>query len=554
MTAVAAKPRLFGRISFWPVVSTLALIFFAVFLIYPILNLLLSSLGGTEGNIFETYIDLLSKKYYYEGIINSFILTISATLLAVALGVPLAYLVSRYNIPGKLLIRAAIVLTFVSPPFIGAYAWVLLFGSNGVVTNLLGEIGIDAPGIYGWPGTILVLGLQGMPFVFLLVSAGLKSVDQSVEDAALNLGRRPLQVVFGVIFPLIIPAISTGALLAFVTAFTDFGTPSVIGQNLRVLPRLVYSEFINEHGGNFQIASALSTILLVVTIGALLIQRWFAKRRSFGQETVKPLGVRRLQGGRRTLATIVVYIIVGAAALPLVTVLITSFMKTENSVILPQFSVEGYLNTPRLWTSLLNTVTMSTAATIVCVIFGTLVAYVVARRRSRISGAIDVLSMTPYAVSGVVLGIALSMTFGGSPFFLAGTALILIIAYVIRRLPYSVRSSAGMLGQMGTQTEEASVNLGVPPGRTFLYITVPMITPAILSGALLTWATIVREFNTTIILYGSSTGTMAVEVFRHVMQGNFGAASVVGSVLIIASLIPIVILFKFMGKDEDFLV
>lgn len=107
---------------------------------------------------------------------------------------------------------------------------------------------------------------------------------------------------------------------------------------------------------------------------------------------------------------------------------------------------------------------------------------------------------------------------------------------------------------MGTQTEEASVNLGVPPGRTFLRITVPMITPAILSGALLTWATIVREFNATIILYGTSTGTMSVEVFRHVTQGNFAAASVVGAVLIMVSLIPIIILFKLMGKDEDFLV
>src|SRR5690606_13437652 len=118
-----------------------------------------------------------------------------ATLLAVALGVPMAYLVSRFNIPGKLVIRAAVVLTFVSPPFIGAYAWILLLGSNGLFTRAFEGLGLSTPTIYGPGGMVLVFTLPGLPFVFLLASSGLKSVDQSIEDAAVNLGRRPVQVM-----------------------------------------------------------------------------------------------------------------------------------------------------------------------------------------------------------------------------------------------------------------------------------------------------------------------------------------------------------------------
>lgn len=554
--SVAAKRAglLGNRMDFWTIASAITIIFFALLLIYPIVKLIVGSIAGNDVDIVDVYSQILTKRYYYQSILNSFILSIAATAISVALGVPLAYLVSRYNIRGKLVVRAAIILTFVCPSFVGAYAWITLFGTNGIVTNTLGGIGIAVPSIYGWTGTILVLSLHGMSFVFLMVSSGLKTVDQSVEDAALNLGRSPIGVITSVIVPLIAPALSTGTLLAFISAFTDLGTPAVIGQNLSVLPRRVYSEFINEHGGDYAMASALSVILLLVTTGALLLHRWYVRRHSFGLETVKPLGSRNLTGWMKVAAPVYVYGVVAAATIPLVTVVISSFLVNERGRVGSVFSLQGYLHTPRLTSSLINTVMISTVATVICVMLGTLVGYVVSRRQTRMSSVIDVLSMMPFAVSGIVLGIAFSMAFGSSPFFLAGTAAILILVYVVRRLPFSVRSSASMLSQVGTHTEEASVNLGVPPGRTLLKITVPIIAPGILSGALLTWATVIKEFNATVILYGASTSTMSVEVFQQVLGGNFGAAAVVATVLILASLLPIIILLLFMGKDEDVLV
>lgn len=545
-----------GALSFWNVVSVLAVLAFAVLLVYPLLRLGIPSFSvpdGSQGSLLSIYVKLFTERYYRAALVNSILLATMTTLVATALGTALAYTVSRFDIRGKLFVRIAIVMTFVSPPFIGAYSWILLLGRNGVITVFFRNLGLETPNIYGWFGLVLVLALQGFPFVFLMVSSGLKSIDQSVEDAANSLGQRPFKVIFKVIFPLIIPSISTGALLVFVTAFTDFSTPSIIGQNIDVFPRVIYSEFINEMTGNYQLASALSVVTLVVTLGALMFQRWFARRHAYGQEAIRPLAVKKLPRGRRWLAEALVFLFVGIACLPLVVVVITSFLKTTKSRFIWEFTLDGYRTAPRVWESFSNTVMLTTFATLLCVTVGSLIGYIVARRKNRISGVIDAMSMTPYAVPGIVLGIAFSMAFNQAPFYLAGTSAILVLVYFIRRLPYSIRSTAGALAELGPQTEEAAVNLGLSPGRTFLKITVPIIAPAIVSGAILSWATIIREFNATVILYGPATGTMSLEVFKQVIAGNFGNASVIGTLLIAVSLVPIFILFKVLGKDEEYL-
>lgn len=558
VAAGAATParRPWPRVDFWGAVTVGALGVFVLLLVYPLLRLFVASLSGEDGavaTVLHTYGEFFTRRYYYETLVNSLVVSALATVLATLLGAPLAWFVSRFDIPGKLLVRALIVLTFVSPPFIGAYAWILLLGRNGVITGWLAHLGLALPPIYGVNGVVLVFTLQALPFVFLMVSAGLKTVDQSVEDAAINLGRRPSVVALTVIAPLIVPSLATGALLVFVTSLSDFGTPMIIGESFRVLASQIYTEFVNEHGGNPVVASALSLILLAITVGALLWQRAWVRKRSFGQETVRPLAVRSLSRGGRIAATVYVYALVLSASLPIVTIVVSSFLKARGPLITGEFTLEGYANALRLPHALFNTVMLSTVSTILCVAAGALAGYVVARRRGRLVDTLDAFSMVPYAVAGVVMGIAMAVAFGGKPFYLGGTVAILVAVYFIRRLPYSIRSVAGMLGQMGTQAEEASVNLGVPPGRTFWRVTVPMVTPALLSGALLTFATIAREFSSTVILYSGATRTLPVEVFAQVLQGNFASASVVGTVLIAVSLVPIVILFRFMARDEDVL-
>lgn len=546
-------------LSFWGVMTLAAAALFFFLLVLPLGNLVLSSFSPSRTtasggfSVWQTYAEFFRYRYYYGTLLNSFFVSASATVLATLIGFPLAYLVSRVEFPGKLWVRVAVVLTFVSPPFIGAYAWILLLGRNGIITQAFASLGIDIPSIYGWPGIILVFTLNAFPFVFLLVSSGFRTIDQSLEDAAINLGRTRLGALRTVILPLMVPSISTGALLVFVTTFADFGTPMIIGEGFRVIASLIYSEFINEFGGNPRVASTLSVILLTVTIGALLVQRWLARRSSYGQDATKPLGVFRLPRLGTGLSAAFVYGVVVLALLPTITIVVSAFLRSQGPILYPEFTLEGFRLARRLPLALKNSVMFVSAATLLCVAAGALIGYVVSRGRGRLVAAIDTMSMVPFAVAGVVLGIALALTFGGSPFFLGGTAAILILAYFIRRLPYTVRSVSSLLHQVGVQQEEASVNLGASPLLTFLWITVPQITPALLSGALLTWATTAREFNTTVMLYVASTRTVPVEVFTQVLQGNFGAASVVGTVLIVITVIPIVVLFTVMGKDEEIL-
>ncbi|MCO5071647.1 MAG: iron ABC transporter permease [Rhizobiaceae bacterium] len=558
MSSVATAPSPLSRLlSFWPIVTLVALATSTFLLLLPVYNIVGLSFSGQEGGagIFENYIMFFSEPYYYRSLINSFIVSISAMVLALLIGVPAAYIVSRYDIVGRSLIKTAVVLTFVSPPFIGSYSWVVLLGRKGVLSQMFADVGISLPSIYGAPGIIFVFTLQFFPFVFLLVSSGLKSIDQSVEDAARNLGSGEGRTFFTVIAPLLLPSITTGALLVFIASFTDLGTPIILGERFRVLPVLIYGEFVNDFGGRPVLASTLAVLLLIVTTGALLLQRRLAARFSYATSAIRPLTLQSPGPLKRFLASVFIYGLVLLALLPMINIVISAFLKSNGPVLVAKFTLANFDKVWRMADGpLLNTVMFTTIATAMCAIMGTMIAYIIARRSGRISALLDTVVMFSYAVPGIVLGVGLVVTYHNPPLALTGTPLILILAYFIRRLPFSVRSSVSSLQQLSRDTEEASINLGAGPGRTFLKITVPLLSMAILSGALLTWSNTIRELSATLVLQSGSTTTISVEIFNEVANGNFGTASALGMTLIVLTFLPLLLLFTFLGKNEEALV
>jgi len=564
MTAVSdalpapRRPGGLGRyFSFWPVVTAIVFVLIAGLLVVPVGNIIGVSLsaGAKTGSIFENYVNFFSERYYYQTLLNSFWVSLWAMAFAVLLGVPAAYFVNRYNIWGRDLARAAVVLTFVSPPFIGSYSWVVLFGRSGVLTKFFDSFGISTPSIYGPSGIIFVFTLQFFPFVFLLVSSGLKSIDQSVEDAARNLGSSEFRTFRTAIAPLLVPSITTGALLVFIASFTDLGTPIIIGERFRVLPVLIYGEFVNEFGGRPVLASSLSVLLLLVTTAALLLQRWLSAKFSHATSAIRPLEVREQPLGKRIAATAFVFALIGLSLLPLVNIVVSSFLKSNGPILIASFTLDNYSRIlGRISLPLWNTLYFTSVATLLCAIVGTAVAYIIVRRPSAVSSLLDTVVMFSYAVPGIVLGVGLVVTYHEPPLALTGTSLILILAYFIRRLPFSVRSSVSMLQQVSRDTEDASINLGAGPGRTFLKITVPLLATAILSGALLTWSNTIRELSATLILQSGTNTTVAIEIFNEVVNGNFGVASALGTVLILLTFLPLVLLFTLLGKKEEALV
>ena len=538
-----------NSLNFWNYISVGSFLLLFIFLIYPFSSLFMESVRSSEGAFsLRTYINFFRLPYYFNTLKNSFIVCTLATLFSVLVGLPMAYITSRFHIAGKKFINLMVILSLLSPPFIGAYAWIILLGRNGLVTNILAAIGITAPTIYGLGGIIFIFTLKFFPYVYLYASGALSSIDASLEEAGENLGMSSLKRIMTITFPLILPTITSAALLVFMTSLADFGTPMLIGEGFKTLPVIVYDEFMSELGGNAAMASTLSVIIVLFSLSVLFIQKKVVEKRSYMMSSLRPPEVKELSKGKKFLATLFCYSVVILAMVQQIVVITTSFMKTRGPIFLKEFSLENYnLVLNRLSLNIRNTFIFAVIALTVMVVLGILIAYIIVRRRSKFNNFLDTLIMFPYVIPGSVLGITLLVAFNRKPLVLSGTAAIIIIAYIIRKIPYTVRSSASILYQIDPSIEEASINLGVSPMKTFFKVTAVMMAPGVFSGAILSWITTINELSSTVILYTGRTSTISVAVYTEVVRASFGTAAALASILTLTTIISIIIFNKVSG-------
>ena len=266
------------KLDFWFWIKVIVVLFMAAFLIYPFFTLISRSFFSAKepGFTLSNYVKFFTKKYYYSTLGRSLFISITTTITTLLLGVPIAYLMSRYNIWGKKYIHILIIMSLMSPPFIGAYSWIVLFGRAGIITSLFSDwFGITLPSIYGKVGIITVFTFKLMPYIYLYTSGAMGSIDSSLEEAAENLGSSKLQRLMKITLPVIMPSIAAGAIMVFMTSLADFGTPMLIGEGYTVLPVLVYNEYMSEMGGNAYLASALSVIVVLCSTAVLLVQKYY---------------------------------------------------------------------------------------------------------------------------------------------------------------------------------------------------------------------------------------------------------------------------------------
>ncbi len=539
-----------SSLNFWSVTRFLIFLLLILFLVYPFSAMVKESFISVETGrfSFRNFIDFFTYPYYYQTLKNSFSVVFAATFFSTLIGLPMAFFVSRYNIPGKSTLNMMIILSLLSPPFIGAYSWILLLGRNGIVTRLFSSLGITLPTIYGWSGIVLVFTLKFFPYIYLFVSGALKNVDASLEEAAENLGVSGMKKLFTVTFPLILPTILAGALMVFMSSLADFGTPMLIGEGYKVLPVLIYEEYMSEIGGNASIASMLSVVTVFCALIVLAIQKMVIAKKSYVMSALRPPQIVELTQGKRFLCTLFCFGIAGIAMIPQIVVIVTSFIKTSGPIFVKGFSLDSYrMIINRLSTNIINTYLYSTIAIVIMVVLGLLVSYLIVRRKSKVNNMLDLLIMFPYVIPGAVLGITLLVAFNKKPLLLSGTAAIMIIAYVIRKLPYTVRSSSAILYQIDSSIEEASINLGVSPMKTFIKVTAVLMAPGVLSGALLSWITTINELSSSIILYTGRTGTISVAIYTEVVRASFGTAAALATILTVTTVISMVIFNKCSG-------
>ena len=535
------------RPDFWFATKATLIFALCVFIVYPFYTILTKSVFSTkvEGFTFYNFVRFFTKPYYYQTLIHSIVVCLTTVLLTTAIGVPVAYLMTRYNIAGKKLLHIFIIMSLMSPPFIGAYSWIILLGRNGLIAKLFSSIGMVSPTIYGRDGIIFVFMLHLFPYIYLYTSGAMNSIDSSLEEAAENLGMSKFRRIITVTLPVILPSILAGCIMVFMTSLADFGTPMLLGEGYTVLPVLVYNEYMSESAINPNMASALSVIIVLCSLLILTFQKFVVDRKNYMMSSLRPPQEVQLKGAKRFWASLPVYVITFLAFLPQIVVVCQSFVERSFSGVVKGINLSNYqAMMKRLSTNITNTYVYSLIAIVFIIVAGILVSYILVRKKGKIASLIDTLIMFPYVIPGSVLGIGLIIAFNRKPIVLVGTAAIMIISYVVRKLPYTVRSGSAFLYQMDPFIEEASINLGVSPMKTFFTVTARMMLPGILSGAVLSWITCINELSSSIMLYSGKTSTIAVAIYQEVTRMSDGTAAALATILTVTTILSLLIVFR----------
>jgi iron(III) transport system permease protein len=427
----------------------------------------------------------------------------------------------------------------------------LLLGRAGVVTRALQSLGIPFGSIYGTPGIVSVYALTLFPYVLLPTIAGLKAIDQSIEEAAQNLGASRSRVLCTVTLPLALPAILSGALLVFIETLENFGVPFVLAEDKPILAVEAFKLFVGETGQNPAAAGVLGVMLVLCTSFVLLLQRYYLGRRRFATAARRPPPPFEVGKGIRRLAAGYCWSVVVLALVPFLAVVVLSFLEFRGPVLHFHLSLGNFVE---LWrraaAPLENTLLLSMLAAFGTVILGVPIGYATTRFRSPLTGLLDIVATTPFAVAGTVLGIGFILAFNTGPLVLTGGWLIMVIAYTVRKLPFGVRAASAILHQIDPSLEEASISLGVSPLMTFLRLTVPLMLGGIVGGMILTWVTVASELSSTIVLYSGPWQTLTVVMFQALEGTGAGTAAAAASLLIVLTLVPVALVFRLLRRHE----
>lgn len=540
------------RIDFWTITTGLLLLMFLLFLVYPMGKLLLEAVY-TNGKLSpDAFLRFFSKPNYYNTMGNSTRIAVCVMVCSLMLGIPFAYFYTFYKLKGRKLLFILCLLCTMSAPFIGAYAWILLMGNSGLITKMLKSIGIRAVSIYGFGGIVLVQTLKLFPLVVIYMNGAFRDIDNSLLEAAESMGCKGTERFKRVLMALTMPTILAAALLVFMRSFADFGTPVLIGRGYSTFPVLIYNSYLGENGTDYHFAAAVSVIAVMVTAVIFLLQRFASNRFKFTISALHPIEPKECKGLGSILMHIYCYALVAIALLPQIYIVNMSFRNYRNAVLQPGYSLVNYRKAleKMLLRATANTMIISFSAMAVILIVAILIAYLVVRRSSVLTNVIDTISMMPYIMPGSVVGIALVVAFSRKPLVLTGGLAIMVIALSIRRMPFTSRSAAAAMMKIPISMEEAALNLGASNIEAFWKITVPMMSSGIVSGAVLSFVSIITEMSSGVILYNNSTITLTIGTYSCINSGVYGVAAVFATVTMLVTVICLILYLK-LTKLED---
>ncbi|RWR29298.1 iron ABC transporter permease [Sinirhodobacter populi] len=531
---------------FW--LTLLALALLGLFVLYPLINILTASVTGEGQNGWSR---LIATPHYLEAIRNTLILATAVTLIATAIGVPLAYVTARYSFAGKGLIALLPLITLVIPEVIAAQTWLMMLGNNGLITRFLRDFGIRLPSFYGWFGLITSMSFIYYTYVYIGVVAAIGKFDVQLEEAAQSLGTAPGRSRLHVMLPVILPAILASALLVFTMTVGNFAISMILSHRLPLLSVVTYQAAVAEGARDITMQSTLASVSVLIVMLVLFLNRRIVARGKY--EIVQGRGARPvpLRGLSGLAVALPAGLVVLVSLLPLISIMLGAFTASRGPVM--QWGTWTLDNLARVFITapqpLINSLTYSGIATVISTAFTALVSYLVVKKPNLLTPFVDYISAIPLALSGTVLGVGLLATFHGGWLPLSGTASIIVLAYVIRRMPFGMRNGQATLHNIPNSLEEASISLGVPPVKTFFKVVLPVMLPAVASAAILTWTTTVAELSASILVYSGGRETLPIQVFRLIDSGLMAYASAYGLVLVAVILIPIIVASKVFRID-----
>lgn len=527
---------------------------------YPLAITLLEALGFPARWTLEHLAEFAAREDEWLALWRSLWISGASVVLSAAVGVPLAFVFSRLEFPGRRILGSLVALPVALPPLVGVIAFIFLYGESGFVTRgIQGMLGLEsAPWRLSGPGAILLVHAYSMyVYFYLFCRAGLARLDASVEEAAASLGAGRWRTLRRVVLPLLWPALAGASLLTFMTSLASFSAPYLFGGGFRVMTTQIVASKLNARGA---MAQAETVVLALVAFAGLALMMMLDRR---GAAVVG--GVRGVTPMRHTLRRPLARI--GAAGLgwglalvlllPHLTLALVSLVPPSTwtvELLPPVLNLDNYrllLSRQDVWRPVVNSVWMAVAATAAAVTLG-----VAASRASRRAGgwtgrALETLISVPWAVPGTVFAIALATTFSvSSPavgrVVLVGTPWILPLAYLVRSLPLTGRSAFAGLRQLDPSLEEAAAILGAGRWRTLRRVVLPLLKPAVVAGASLAFITALGDFVTSIVLYTYDTRPISIEIFSRLRLQETGVAAVYGVLLMVVSAAA----FLLWGREE----
>ncbi|KQX85004.1 ABC transporter permease [Variovorax sp. Root473] len=527
----------------------------------PILRLVWDSFSSADGGAtLRNYTSALGRTRHLQALLNSLYLGGAVTVLALALGVPLALAVSRTNMPCRNLTHMGVLAAFVMPNFLGAIAWILLAGPNAGWLNRLwlavfgGEAG--PLNIFSFWGLAFVIALYTFPLIYVFTKSALDLISTELEDAASIHGAGKFRTLTRVTLPLVMPSIVGAAILIFLESVALYGTPALIAipAGINLATTQIVSFF--EYPLRVEQAAAFSMPILVLTVVMLWVQRKLLSRKGFVSVSGKGGERRPFDIGfwKWPLLAYAAFVSLLTVVMPLAILVLASLSKAwGRGVASGNLTLANYhdifFQQVTVRDAIANTVIYSGATALVCVLMGLCVAYAVQRRITPWPGVVQFLALAPVAVPGLILAIGLYAAYAGPPFSLYGTGALIVVAFTTRFLPIAVTACAAAVRSLNPELEEAVRVLGGGRITVLARVVFPLLKTTLVGVFILVFVICTKELSTAVFLTGPASRVVSVLTLDLSEQGNYETLAAMGVVLVVITTLVVAAGMRIAGRD-----